>query len=62
MDQVRRTSNDLVPVIKQLSLAYEVLNRERPLTLNMNMIWNLHNKLGIPAESLIRPATVRAAA
>ncbi len=60
MDQVRWTSNDLVPVIGQLSLAYEVLNRKRPLTLNM--IWNLHNKLGISAESLIRPATARAAA
>ena len=59
MDQAVLTSNDLVSVIKQLSLAYEVLNRERSLTLNM--IWSLHNKLGIPAESLIRPATARAA-
>ena len=32
---------------------YEVLNRERPLSLSM--IWRLHRQLGIPAESLIRP-------
>jgi HTH-type transcriptional regulator/antitoxin HigA len=33
---------------------YEILNRKRPLTLKM--IWELHRKLGIPAESLVRPS------
>ena len=59
MDQAGLTPKDLVPAIGQLNRVYEVLNRKRPLTLNM--IWNLHDKLGIPAESLIRPATARAA-
>ncbi len=31
----------------------QVLNRRRPLTLRM--IWNLHQQLGIPLESLIKP-------
>jgi HTH-type transcriptional regulator/antitoxin HigA len=31
---------------------YEILNYKRPLTLKM--IWNLHQGLGIPAESLIK--------
>ena len=59
MDQAGLTPKDLVPAIGQLNRVYEVLNRKRPLTLNM--IWNLHDKLGIPAESLSRPATARAA-
>ena len=44
---------DLVPMIGQLNRVYEVLNRRRPLTLRM--IWNLHQQLGIPLESLIKP-------
>ena len=53
MDQAGLTPKDLVPVIGRLNRVYEILNRKRPLTLNM--IWNLHKKLGIPAESLIQP-------
>lgn len=33
---------------------YEILSRKRPLTLKM--IWELHRKLGIPAETLVRPS------
>jgi HTH-type transcriptional regulator/antitoxin HigA len=40
-------------MIGRLNRVYEILNRKRPLTLNM--IWKLHAGLGIPAESLIRP-------
>ena len=53
MDQAGLAPKDLVPVIGRLNRVYEILNRKRPLTLNM--IWNLHKKLGIPAESLIQP-------
>jgi HTH-type transcriptional regulator/antitoxin HigA len=54
MEQSDLTPKDLVPMIGRLNRVYEVLNRKRSLTLAM--IWKLHNGLGIPAESLIRPA------
>ena len=53
MDQEGLSPKDLVPLIGRLNRVYEILNRKRPLTLNM--IWKLHEALGIPAESLIRP-------
>ncbi len=53
MDQAGLTPKDLVPAIGRLNRVYEILNRKRPLTLHM--IWNLHQKLGIPAECLIQP-------
>ncbi len=53
MDQAGLTPKDLVPAIGRLNRVYEILNRKRPLTLNM--IWKLHKKLGIPAECLIQP-------
>lgn len=53
MDQSGLTPKDLVPMIGRLNRVYEVLNRKRSLTLPM--IWKLHDQLGIPAESLIRP-------
>lgn len=53
MEQSGLTPKDLVPAIGRLNRVYEVLNRKRPLTLAM--IWRLHEMLGIPAESLIRP-------
>lgn len=53
MDQAGLTPKDLVPAIGRLNRVYEILNRKRPLTLSM--IWNLHEKLGIPAECLIQP-------
>ena len=53
MEQAGLSPKDLVPAIGRLNRVYEILNRKRPLTLKM--IWNLHEKFGIPAESLIRP-------
>ena len=53
MEQAGLTPKDLVPAIGRLNRVYEVLARKRPLTLNM--IWRLHERFGIPAESLIRP-------
>ena len=54
MDQQGLTPRDLEPMIGRLNRVYEVLARRRPLT--MPMVWRLHKQLGIPAESLIRPA------
>ncbi len=45
---------DLKPMIGRSNRVYEILSRRRPLTLKM--IWSLHRKLGIPAESLVRPS------
>jgi HTH-type transcriptional regulator/antitoxin HigA len=53
MEQAGLTPKDLVPAIGRLNRVYEILSRKRPLTLSM--IWRLHEKFGIPAESLIRP-------
>ena len=41
-------------MIGRSNRVYEILSRKRPLTLKM--IWELHRKLGIPAESLVRPS------
>jgi HTH-type transcriptional regulator/antitoxin HigA len=54
MDQAGLTAKDLEPMIGRSNRVYEVLNRKRPLTLPM--IRKLHDRLGIPAESLIRPS------
>lgn len=53
MEQSGLTPKDLQPMIGRTNRVYEILNRKRPLTLKM--IWSLHQKLGIPAECLIRP-------
>jgi len=53
MEQAGLSPRDLVPMIGQLNRVYEVLNRKRSLTLRM--IWNLHEQLRIPLESLIKP-------
>jgi HTH-type transcriptional regulator/antitoxin HigA len=60
MEQRGLGVKDLVPMIGAANRVYEVLNLKRPLTLRM--IWRLHKQLGIPAESLIRPAQEKAAA
>ena len=44
---------DLEPYIGSRARVSEVLNRKRPLT--MEMIRNLHTGLGMPAEVLIQP-------
>ena len=54
MEQRGLGVRDLVPYIGQPNRVYEVLSHKRPLT--MAMAWKLHRGLGIPAESLIRPA------
>lgn len=55
MEQKGLVAKDLEPMIGRSNRVYEVLNRKRPLTLEM--IWRLHRDLGIPAESLIRPSS-----
>jgi HTH-type transcriptional regulator/antitoxin HigA len=55
------TRRDLEPFIGSRARVSEILNRKRPLT--MEMIRNLHDKLGISAEVLIQPyRTLRDAA
>ncbi len=53
MEQSGMGPKDLVPMIGQSNRVYEVLNRTRPLTLIM--IRKLHEQMGIPVESLIKP-------
>ena len=52
MERKGLTVKDLEPMIGRANRIYEVLNRKRPLTLNM--IRRLHKELKIPAESLLR--------
>lgn len=60
MEQMALAPKDLVPMIGQINRVYEVLNRTRPLSLQM--IRRLHRDLDIPAEALIKePAPRRAA-
>jgi HTH-type transcriptional regulator/antitoxin HigA len=59
MDQKGLAPLDLVPYIGSRNRVYEILNRKRPLTLQM--IWRLHEGLGIPAEALIKPVRKEAA-
>ena len=59
MEQMALAPKDLVPMIGQINRVYEILNRKRPLTLQM--IRRLHQKLGIPAESLIKEPDQRRA-
>jgi HTH-type transcriptional regulator/antitoxin HigA len=51
MDQAGLAPKDLQPYIGRTNRVYEVLNRTRPLTLEM--IRRLHAGLGIPADVLI---------
>jgi HTH-type transcriptional regulator/antitoxin HigA len=60
MEQKGLVPKDLEPMIGRSNRVYEILNRKRPLTLKM--IWRLHQQLGIPAESLIRPPDESASA
>jgi HTH-type transcriptional regulator / antitoxin HigA len=60
MDQRGLTVKDLEPIIGRSNRVYEILSHKRPLTLKM--IRSLHQKLGIPAECLIKqPDKSRAA-
>ena len=51
------TRQDLEPLLGSRARVSEIFNHKRGLTLTM--IRNLHDKLGIPAEALIRPANLR---
>lgn len=55
MQQRGLTRRDLEKILGSRSRVSEVLNRKRPLTLEM--IRRLHALWGIPAESLIQPTT-----
>ena len=57
MERKGLTVKDLEPMIGKSNRVYEILNHKRTLTLQM--IWKLHEGLGIPAESLIKPPQVR---
>ena len=58
MNRKGLTVKDLEPMIGRRNRVYEILNRKRTLTLKM--IRKLHEGLGIPAESLIKPPHVSA--
>jgi HTH-type transcriptional regulator / antitoxin HigA len=60
MEQQGMTRKDLESVLGSRTRVAEVLNRRRGLS--MNMIRRLHEKLGIPAEVLIRPTRTKKAA
>ena len=53
MERRGLTVKDLEPMIGKSNRVYEILNHKRSLTLRM--VWKLHEGLGIPAESLIKP-------
>ena len=53
MDQMGLTRRDLEPYLGSRARVSEVLNRKRPLS--VEMIRRLNAGLGIPAEILIRP-------
>lgn len=54
MERRGLTVKDMEPVIGKPNRVYEILSHKRPLTLQM--IQRLHSRLGIPAESLIKPS------
>jgi HTH-type transcriptional regulator/antitoxin HigA len=53
LEQEGKDSRALIGVIGQRTRVYEVLRGKRPLSLNM--IRELHEKFGIPADVLIQP-------
>jgi HTH-type transcriptional regulator/antitoxin HigA len=60
MEQQNLTRRDLEPLIGSRTRVAEVLNRKR--NLSITMIRRLHEKLGIPADVLIRPSRGKTAA
>lgn len=60
MEQMGLTRKDLEPLIGTRTRVAEVLNGKRRLSIAM--IRRLHEKLGIPAETLIRPTRADRAA
>ena len=57
LEQQGKDARALIGVIGSRSRVYEVMRGQRPLSLRM--IRALHEKLGIPAEVLIRPVKRR---
>lgn len=57
LEQRGKDYRALVGIIGQRTRVYEVMRRDRPLSLAM--IRNLHTKLQIPAEVLIHPGKLR---
>lgn len=57
LEQMGKDYRALVGVIGQRTRVYEVMRRDRPLSLGM--IRNLHRKFGIPAEVLIQTGRPR---
>ncbi len=53
MEQRGYTRKDLEAALGSRQRVSEILNRRRRLTIEM--VWNLHDKLGIPAGSLVKP-------
>ena len=53
MDQRGYSRKDLESALGSRQRVSEILNRRRRLTIEM--VWNLHDKLGIPAASLVKP-------
>src|SRR5258706_1687226 len=53
LEQQGKDASALVGVIGQRTRVYEILHKKRSLSLEM--IRNLHDKLGIPANVLIQP-------
>lgn len=60
MEQRGLTRKDLEPIIGPRGRVSDILNRKRGLSIDM--IRQLHEQLGIPAEVLIRPSRVEKAA
>ena len=60
LEQQGKDARALIGLIGNRSRVYEVMHRQRALSLRM--IRALHKKLGIPAEVLIRPVRRRPAA
>ena len=58
MESQGLTEHDLELYIGSRSCVSEILNRQR--TLSLDMIRNLHKGLGISADILIQPYTLRA--
>lgn len=60
MEQQGLTRKDLEPIFGTRNRASEILNRRRGLSIEM--IRQLHDRLGISAEVLIRPSQLKKAA
>ncbi len=53
MEQRGYSRKDLEAALGSRQRVSEILNRRRRLTIEM--VWNLHDKFGIPAGSLVKP-------